>query len=211
MPMPNYDAFMQNEIPKIKAISNNYPGALGFFLQETLRFKTISETLLSGAFKLDETATPDERFITHVLTRSLLENFYRIVYLFDDMNQITARYDGLDENFKMQYAKAHAALPGLHPSLPPPGTGWGNLKPSRDLNSMLAAVQSRHGKRLDPLYAIYRITSFDTHGNSLAAMLEHAFGQSANFPVLKIKNAFEMMASEYMDVLGRLRTKGLVP
>ena len=42
-------------------------------------------------------------------------------------------------------------------------------------------------------------------------MLEHAFGQPGTFPVLKIKNAFEMMASEYMDVLGRIQTNGLVP
>jgi hypothetical protein len=211
MSMPQFDDLIRNEIPKILAVANSHTGPVGFFLQEMLRFRTITDTLLSSGFKLDETAPADERFLTHVLTRSLVENFYRIVYVFDDLNQYATRYEELNKNFKTLYAKAYADLPALQQSLPMPGTGWSKLSTSRDLNSMLVAVRNVHGARLDPLYAIYRIASFDTHGNSLSAMLEHAFGQSENFPVLKIKNAFEMMASEYLDVLRRLRTQGLVP
>jgi hypothetical protein len=60
---------------------------------------------------------------------------------------------------------------------------------------------------LDALYVIYRITSFDTHGKTLTALLEDVFGKPVNFPVLNIGTALELMAEEYISILARVRQR----
>jgi hypothetical protein len=83
-------------------------GVKGFFAQEVLRFLSIAGMLLEVKdFSLDEKATIDERYITHILSRSLFENFFRIIYLFDDPKETEPRYEKLKNTFKEQYLKLY--------------------------------------------------------------------------------------------------------
>ena len=82
----NHDYFKQltEEIESYESLSSK-GGYLGFLGQEALRFHSIAGTLLEGFdFRLDETANNNERYLSHVLIRSLLESFFWIMYLFYD-------------------------------------------------------------------------------------------------------------------------------
>jgi hypothetical protein len=75
---------------------------------------------------------------------------------------------------------------------------------------MLAQVRNDYGDRVNYLYFVYRVASFDTHGRSLGTIAEDVFGKKCNFPVLKIKEAFEFVANQYLVVLNDLRSAGAV-
>lgn len=77
-----------------------------------------------------------------------------------------------------------------------------------DVNSLLAQVRNDHGDRLNYLYFIYRVTSFDTHGKNLDAIFQEAFGKQANFPVLDIGYAVQLVANQYLVTLEQLRDAG---
>jgi hypothetical protein len=189
---------------------SNTGGANAFFAQEVLRFHSIAGTLLKNGFKLDETSTVDERYLTHVLSRSLVENFFWVIYLFDDHDETSKRYEELKNSFKRDYAKLlnEPQLPRKN-ELEPANAEWKNLPRALDVNSMLGQVKNDYGD-LTYLYFVYRIASFDTHGKSLGAILEAVFGKTCNFPVLKIKYVFELIASQYRVVLNDLRASGVI-
>lgn len=85
-------------------------GVIGFLSQEMLRFRTIAGTLANINFLLNKEITVDERYITHILVRSLLENLIRILYIFDDKTDISARYEACLNGFKEDYRKLHNDL-----------------------------------------------------------------------------------------------------
>jgi hypothetical protein len=202
---------LKAELPAIQVIAKG-SGAIGFFAQEVLRFHSIAGTLLGAAgFSLDELATNDERYLTHILSRSMLENYFWIIYLFDDPAQTSARYDQLQNSFKRDYFKLlnEPQLP-FKTQLEPSNALWQNLPRSLDVNSMLSQVKNDYGDRLNYLYFAYRIASFDTHGKSLEAIFTDAFQKQCNFPVLKIRYSFELIANGYLIVLRELRAQGLV-
>ena len=64
--------------------------------------------------------------------------------------------------------------------------------------------------RLNYLYFVYRVASFDTHGKNLGMDLEDVFGKKSNFPVLRIRYAIELVANQYLVVLNELRKRGAV-
>ena len=47
-----------------------------------------------------------------------------------------------------------------------------------NVNDMLTQVRNVHGDRLNYLYFVYRIASFDTHGKSLGTIFEAVFAFS---------------------------------
>jgi hypothetical protein len=209
--MPNYFEQLKAELLAIRKLAQS-SGANGFFAQEVLRFYSIAGTLLAlEGFSLDEKATVDERYMTHVLSRSLLENYFWIIYLFDDPAKTSDRYEELKNSFKKDYHKLlnEPLLPRKN-ELEPADPSWANLPRGLDVNSMLAQVKNDYGDRLNYLYFVYRITSFDTHGKSLGTIFEDVFGKNCSFPVLKIKYAFELVANQYLVVLNDLRSKGVV-
>lgn len=201
---------LKAELPTIKNLSNT-SGANGFFAQEVLRFHSIAGTLLENGFALNETSTVDERYLTHVLSRSLLENYFTIIYLFDDPAETANRYEALKNSFKEDYRKLlnEPLLPRKN-ELEPADPTWRNLAGLPNVNDMLTQVRNVHGDRLNYLYFVYRIASFDTHGRSLGTIFEAVFGKTCNFPVLKIKYAFELMANQYRVVLNDLRKSGVI-
>ena len=73
------------------------------------------------------------------------------------------------------------------------------------MNSILTQMQNDYGDRLSYLYFVYRIASFDTHGNNMQSIAEDAFGQSCNFPVLKLEYAIDLVANQYLIVLQEMR------
>jgi hypothetical protein len=77
-----------------------------------------------------------------------------------------------------------------------------------DVNSMLNQLTNDYGDRLSYLYSIYRVTSFDTHGKNLNNVFKTAFGKTANFPILNIGYAFDLVANQYLVILGGLRDAG---
>lgn len=185
-------------------------GPKGFLGQEALRFYSVAGTCLAAAeFKLDDTATPEERYITHPLTRSLLENLFWILYIFDDHTKTSVRYDELINSFRREYSKMlnDVSMPTSF-SLPPADASWSGLRKGLDINSMLAQITNAAGDRMSFLYIFYRIASFDTHGKSLENLYNATFSVAGNFPVLQVSKAFTYIADEYLTILGQLRARG---
>lgn len=208
--MPTDFDQLKIELPTIMNISKN-GGANGFFAQEVLRFHSIAGTLLENDFSLDENSSVDERYLTHILSRSLLENYFTVIYLFDDFSKTASRYEELKNSFREDYRKLlnEPQLPHKN-ELEPADPTWKNLPGLPDVRSMLAQVKNDYGDRLDYLYFVYRITSFDTHGKSLGTIFESVFGKTCNFPVLRIKYALEVIANQYLAVLNDLRSKNAI-
>lgn len=217
--MPEYFEQLKAGLPAITKLSQS-GGANGFFAQEVLRFHSIAGTLLEVKdFSLDENSNVDERYLTHILSRSLLENYFTILYLFDDPAQTTSRYEELKNSFKDDYRKLMNDLKArswrnvMHvyqTQLEPADPAWAQAKALPNVNDMLIKLRNDYGDRLSYLYPIYRISSFDTHGRSLGTIFEAVFGKKCNFPVLKIKYAFGLIANQYLVVLNDLRKSGVI-
>ncbi|NTU50088.1 MAG: hypothetical protein HGA87_04245 [Desulfobulbaceae bacterium] len=204
--MDHFEALKQ-ELSTLKNISNGV-GPNAFFAQEALRFYSIAGTIKDN-FTLDETAKTEERNITHILFRSLLENYFRILYIFDSPGDIQARYDSIISNFKREYGKLlNEPLLQRKNELEPAGSGWSKLPRGLDMNSTLEQVRNDYGDRLSYLYFVYRIASFDTHGNNIKSVAADAFGKPCNFPVLKLAYAIDLVANQYLIVLGDMRGRG---
>ena len=204
----NHFEQLKNELAAYQTLSSR-GGHLGFFGQEVLRFHSIAGTLVEGCdFCLDESASNDERYFTHILIRSLLENYFWTMYLFYDPAQASNRYKELKNSFQRDYVKLmnENHLPHKN-KLEPADPSWSNLPKAPDLRSMMDKLKNDHDDRLSYLYFVYRVTSFDTHGKSLSAIFQEVFGKICNFPVLKIGYAIELMANQYLVVLQELRSR----
>lgn len=201
-----FDQLQQQE-SAINTLSQR-PGLDGYLGQELLRFISIGGTLKGvPGFTLNTTASVNERFITHVLGRSLIESFFQQMHLHDDPAQTAARWDRYKDGFRREYGKLMSEPTMQGRALEPAGANWNTLSPALDVRSVLTQLTNATGQKLDPLYVIYRITSFDTHGNTLTALLKDVFGKPVNFPVLDMGFALELMAEEYISILGGVRRR----
>jgi hypothetical protein len=204
--MTDYFRQLQNQFPTIRSLSS-CGGVKGFFGQEALRFHSIAGSLVSN-FSLDKGASVDERYITHILVRSLLEDYFWLIYLFDVPGQAEVRYEQLTNSFKRDYSKLMNENQLPHKDqLEPAEPSWASLQRAPDVNSMLAQVTNDYGDRLSYLYFIYRITSFDTHGKNLGTVLQTVFGKTSNFPVLDLKEVIQLVANQYLVILDGLRKR----
>lgn len=79
-----------------------------------------------------------------------------------------------------------------------------------NVKDMLKQATTANGVSLDYLYFVYRITSFDTHARSLGTIFNDVFGKTCNFPVLKLKEVFELMAEEYLAMVKARRVNGVI-
>lgn len=216
--MPQHFDLLGKELNNIKELKQN-PDATGFFLQEVLRFYSIAGTLLTSDICLTTSSTVDGRYLTHVLSRALLEPYFTILYIFDDFSLMSARYEEQKNTFKDNYRKLMNDLNKPEWSnfmtqhgnkLEPADPTWKDLKKLPDVNTMLGYVKNHNGGTLQYLYPLYRITSFDTHGRSLGTIFESVFGKQCNFPILDIEYAIELMANEYLSLYNNLRTNKLI-
>jgi len=216
--MPTHFEQLAAEIPTVQKLAQS-GGANAFFAQEALRFHSVAGTLLSNGFSLDETSSVDERYLTHILLRSLLENYFVVIYLFDDPAQTAARYEALKNSFKADYRKLmndlnsqnwQSFMQAHQGQLEPADPTWAQTQVLPPVSMMLTGLRNDYGDRLNYLYPIYRISSFDTHGRSLGTIFEAVFGKVCNFPVLRLRYAFELIANQYLVVLSDLRKAGVV-
>lgn len=175
-----------------------------------MRFRSIAGTL-KAIFSLDTNVSVDERHITHILSRSLLENYFWMLYIFDDDNEKNKRYEELINSFKKDYLKLtnEPMLPHKD-RLEVANPSWAALPKTQNVNSMLAQVKNDFGKRLDYLYFTYRISSFDTHGKNLGTIGRSTFGKTANFPILDLNKVFDLIANQYLVILKKLRDTGSI-
>ncbi|NTV51366.1 MAG: hypothetical protein HGA69_00830, partial [Desulfobulbaceae bacterium] len=180
-------------------------GANGFFGQEVLRFQSIAGTLIEN-FTLDNTtASVDERYITHILARSVLENFFWLFYIFEDPTQKDARYEQLINSFKKDYLKLwnEKILPHKN-QLEPADPSWSTLNAPKFID-ILRKIRNDHGDRLDDLYFIYRVGSFDTHGKNMDNIFQTVFNKNCNFSVLDLRKCFDYVANHYLFILQDLK------
>lgn len=199
-------ALLDEQIAGFDAISRS-AGPIGLLGQEALRFRSIAGTLKTNAMLNNNSV--DERYITHILARSLIEVFFWITYIFDDPAQRQNRYDELVDSFKKEYLKLHNEQLSINSSLTQPNPTWKQLPPTPDVRTMLGRLQNSYGNKLDYLYPIYRITSFDTHGKSLNNIVTSALGGvSPNFPVLNLDFGFDLIANQYLCTLQDLKNAG---
>lgn len=205
--MSNHFEQLKNELSAIKILSAS-GGMNGFFGQEALRFRSVAGTLLKN-FTTDKNASVDERYITHILARSLMENYFWLLYIYDDPVKKADRYKELINSLKRDYLKLlNEPLLPHKDKLETADPAWSTLPKTMDVNSMLAQLKNDYGDRLSYLYFIYRITSFDTHGKNLDNLLQTTFGKAVNFPVLDIGYAFDMVANQYLVILEQIRSAG---
>ena len=84
---------------------------------------------------------------------------------------------------------------------------WAGLTRPKDINSMLAQLTNDHGDRLSFLYFVYRVASFDTHGNSMDALFQSVFGKPCNFSALDFNYGFDLIANQYLVILQELQSR----
>lgn len=208
--MTSIDHFqiLRRELSSFSVLSSK-PGPIGFLGQEALRFHSIAGTLKENGMVAN--ACVDERFFSHILARSLIENFFWLVYIFDNTSLRMSRYDELITSFKREYFRFYNENLPINSSLAAPDPNWGQLQGGLDVKSMIAQVRNDQGQRLEPLYSIYRILSFDTHGKSLNNIIMSALGRAIpNFPVLDLESAFDLIANQYLCTLCELTAAGEV-
>lgn len=200
--MNQYFQQLAAELPNIKA-HTPINSCDAFFKDEVMRFHSIAGTVEMNFRNIDTSI--DERILTHILIRSLIENYFRLLYIYDKNTQ--ARFNEVLDNFKVQYSKLYNEVFLPHKAqLEPPDPAWSSLKAQKDLNSMIAAVMNVHQNRLSYLYFVYRVASFDTHGNSLAALFNASFNKATcNFPVLKISEVIDLIANEYLVIWSQIK------
>lgn len=197
---------LNSQIARFDAISG-WDGPIGLLGQEVLRFRSIAGTLKANGM-LDNSSV-DQRYITHILARSLIESFFWITYIFDDAAQRQARYNELVDSFKNEYLKLHNEQLPINSALTPPSPTWSQLSRAPDVRAMLGRLRNAYGDKLDYLYPIYRIASFDTHGKSLNNIVSSALGgMSPNFPVLDLEFGFDIIANQYLFTLQELANAG---
>ncbi len=208
--MTNIDHFqlLNGRLDRFRDLGRR-PGPIGFLGQEALRFHSIAGTLKANG--MVGNSSDDERYISHILARSVIENFFWMVYIFDNSASRQSRYDNLVTSFKREYGRFYDEKLYVNSHLAEPGEGWSQLQSGLDLRSMIAQVRDDHGNRHDQLYAIYRIASFDTHGKSLNNVIESALGVSSPiFPTIDINRGFDLIANHYLYTLSVLEAAGEV-
>ena len=197
---------LEAELPRLQELAEE-PGSIAFLAQECMRFYSLAD-LLKETFSLTNT-TAEERYITHILGRSLLEGFFWVIYIFDSDDDRASRYEEKLNAFRREYGKLWAEKIIPHRTeMDPPGTGWSSLQKPKDINSMLAQLKNDHGDRLNYLYFLYRVASFDTHGNSLSTFFESAFEKDCNFSTLDFAYGIDLIANTYLVILRKLCSSG---
>lgn len=196
--------YLEQNLAALEALSGR-PDAIGYFAQEALRFYSIAGTLKES--KLLNNASAGERQISHILGRSLLEGYFWLIYIFDDPAQRKARFSEKLHAFKREYGKFwnEPLIPDKN-QMEPADVSWAGLPKAKDVNSMLAQVKNDYGDSLSKLYFVYRIASFDTHGNSMDALFQSVFGKPCNFSALDFNYGFDLIANQYLVILQELQS-----
>ncbi|MGH2509643.1 MAG: hypothetical protein ACRDHZ_19875, partial [Ktedonobacteraceae bacterium] len=79
--MAHYFQQLEIELPRIKAHVPVHP-RIAFFVQEVLRFYSVAGTIGQSFNNINTNI--DERIMSHILIRSLIENYFKLLYIYDD-------------------------------------------------------------------------------------------------------------------------------
>lgn len=196
---------LKQQLATFEALSGK-PGEIGYFAQEALRFYSIAGTLKENG--LLKNASVGERQISHILGRSLLEGYFWLIYIFDDEAERKSRFDEKLHAFKREYGKFwnEGLVPGKS-QMEPADANWAGLSRAKDVNSLLAQVKNDYGDRLSYLYFVYRVASFDTHGNSMDSLFQSVFGKPCNFSAIDFNYGFDLIANQYLVILQGLQSR----
>ena len=196
----NYFEQLKDQVDDIQKYSGSN-GYDNFFKEEVIRFYSIAGTVLDSFSDVEKNI--NERMITHILLRSLLENFFWLLYIYDNDNDNdndkANRFDEYLNSFKKEYAKLYNdSHLSIQNQIEKPDSNWTKLKNTKDLNSILTSMFNDHGDRLNHFYPLYRISSFDTHGKSLNSLFNLSFNKGCSFPYIKIEPIIDLMANQYL-------------
>lgn len=177
-----------------------------FAIEEFHRFHSIAGTINESFSNIK--MNDDVRACTHIWLRSLLENYFRLEYIFDknEENERRQRFQKIINSFKSTYQKLlnEPNLPHKDKLMTPPeNEDWSNIPNGLDIRSMLDQLLNDHGDRLSYLYFTYRISSFDTHGNTLPVLLKETLNDN-NFPFLKLDKTINLIANGYLNILNKI-------
>lgn len=199
--MCSYFEKIHDILPAIKQFNTNSPHE-DFYKEEVIRFYSIAGTIRENF--LDAPNNIDARIISHVLIRSVIENYFWLLYIYFDDSLIKNRFDEYLNGFKKEYLKLHnePLLPDKH-MLETPDDSWKTLS-HKDLNSILTALVNDHGNKLNYIYFVYRISSFDTHGKSLSALFRTSFNKDCNFPYIKLEPIIDLIANQYLVIWDKI-------
>jgi hypothetical protein len=206
--MTEYFTQLHNEFHRIQG-HNPINEHDRFFIQEVIRFHSIAGTI-NTSFNKTETNI-DGRIMSHILIRPLIENYFRILYIYDNDSESECKFNKLLNGFKKEYIKLYN-----EPELPDkdkmntPDDSWRILASPLDLKSMLATLRNTDNVRLSFIYFIYRVSSFDTHGNSLEVFFNAAFNTSCNFSCLDIEKVINLISNEYLIIWNKLNSEQAV-
>lgn len=171
-----------------------------FAVEEFKRFYSIGGTILDSVLPNEERV--GERLFSHILLRSIFDNFFWLLYIFDGPDEAVwlEHFNEYMNGFKRQYYNLYneVALPRKD-DLAAPDPNWQKLY-ARDAKSLLTAVKTIRGEPLADLYFIYRVTSFDTHGKAMKSLYTSAFHKEGNFPVMKVREAINLVADSYIVI-----------
>ncbi|EJU9689824.1 hypothetical protein V9J77_003368 [Vibrio cholerae] len=196
---------LKQQLEVLKGLSDR-TDEIGYFAEEALRFYSIAGTLKDSDLLKNKSA--EERQISHILGRSLLEGYFWLIYIFDEPAQRKARFDEKVHAFKREYGKYwNELLASSKKQMESADPSWTSLSKPKDLNSMLSQIKNDKGDKLSYLYSVYRAASFDTHGNSMDALFRTVFGKRCNFSFLDFNYGFDLMANQYLVILQELQSR----
>ena len=183
----------------------NFPNPIHQYTkEEILRFISIGGTILDNFKNAQESI--DERYITHILIRSLLEGYFWLLYIHDDPHIQKSRFEERINGFKTNYFKLYNdPHVDLHykKKISKPDPCWGEIRRSRNIHDILVQLKTDDGAPLNYLYFTYRITSFDTHAISMPTLFQEAFKNNGNFLHTPTKKIINLMANEYYIILSQ--------
>jgi len=117
-----------------------------FAVEEFKRFYGIGRTILESVLPNEESV--GERLYSHILLRTVFENFFWLLYIFDGTDEALwfERFDKRMNGFKHEYRKLYneSALP--HKSeLPTPDPAWKTLPQAPKVKSLLEELRTLRG------------------------------------------------------------------
>ena len=154
---------------------------------------------------------PDQRNVTHPLLRTVLEGWIWVSYIFWENDESTrkVRFNEFLNGFKIEYRKLieDKHLPRKDELLPiPEGENWKDLDRPMNAKDLLVSMKNDHGDRLDYLYFVYRVTSFDIHAKTSNALFSKAFGKPSPFTYIKPDKIINLLANHYLEILDQLNS-----
>ncbi len=208
-----------NNSRKSKPVPASLPIEKKWFLSEMSSFYTLAGTI-NKTWSDKDFEKFEVRELSYPLIRRLLETYFRILYIFDDITEISERMDRYSKHIAYLYTKSYNELDEIEKDLK--NKGW--LEKSylstlpitnkgkkdsifNNVKSMLEQIKSITGGHFGSFYMWYRITSFYSHGNINKEIWDTISLTNNNFPIIRVSKLIEKIAEDYNERIKDLRLK----